>query len=48
MCMKFGKEKWLSSLTLEEAGKILDISKLIGWWVFGLGYNGLRVSEVAE
>ena len=36
MCMKFGKEKWLSSLTLEEAGKILDISKLIGWWVFGV------------
>ena len=34
MCMKFGKEKWLSSLTLEEAGKILDRDKFAHWYAF--------------
>ncbi len=37
-CIKLiRKKKWLDCLTLEEEGKILDMSRFIGWLVFRLG-----------
>jgi len=30
------KKGWLDCLTLEEEGKILGMSRFIGWWVFRL------------